>query len=247
MKESQWWEDFFTGLWVEVQVKFWTFELSAKQVDFIEKVLKLPKGAKILDVPCGTGRHSLELARRGYTVNAVDNSEELMQFGKEIANRENLNITWIKSDMRDIDFENEFDAVICMWGSFGFFDDNGNLLFLRKVSQALKGGGKFLMDTYTLETLYPRFNRRWWDKVDDIYVLQDTKLNIETQRIEAKWILIKGEVQEERFSSIKIYSYAEILKMAKIAGFNEFEAFGSMGFDPFGLGARKLFFVAIKG
>ncbi len=247
MNKGNWFANFFTGLWVEVQVRLWTFESSAEQVDFIERVLKLPAGAKILDIPCGTGRHSLELARRGYTVTAVDHSEQLMYFGKKIAKKENLKITWVKSDMRDIDFKDEFDAVICMWGSFGFFDDNDNLLFLKKASQALKKTGKFLMDTHTLETLYPRLRRRLWNKVDDIYVLQDIELNIETQRVETTWTLIRGEVQEERFSSIKIYSYAEILKMAKIAGFNEFEAYGSMELESFGLGSRRLFFVAKKG
>lgn len=247
MNKGNWFANFFTGLWVEVQVRLWTFESSAEQVDFIERVLKLPAGAKILDIPCGTGRHSLELARRGYRVTAVDHSEQLMYFGKKIAKKENLKITWVKSDMRDIDFKDEFDAVICMWGSFGFFDDNDNLLFLKKASQALKKTGKFLMDTHTLETLYPRLRRRLWNKVDDIYVLQDIELNIETQRVETTWTLIRGEVQEERFSSIKIYSYAEILKMAKIAGFNEFEAYGSMELESFGLGSRRLFFVAKKG
>ncbi len=243
MGESDWWKNFFSGLWIEFQAKR-PAKQSKEQVDFIERALKLPEGAKILDVPCGTGRHSLELARRGYFVTAVDRSEELMRFGREIADQEGLNIGWIRSDMRDIDFEGEFDAVICMWGSFGYFDDRDNLLFLGRVARALKGGGKFLMDTHTLETLYPNFRSKIWSEVDGIYVLQDSNLDLETQSVKTEWTIIKGDRLEEKVSNIKIYSYSQIIEMARGVGFDKFEAYSSIEFAPFTLGSKRLFFIS---
>ncbi len=242
----EWWERFFTGLWIEVQKSQWSEETTRKQVDFLMEVLRLRPGMEILDVPCGTGRHSIELARRGLQMTAVDFSEELIQEGKTRARQENLPIEWHVRDMRDLPWSQRFDAAFCFWGSFGFFEEAGNLDFLKAVSQALKPGGRFFMDIHTVETLLPRLLERWWSKSGDVYVLQAMEYNPETGRVHTQWTLIKGSQVEVKESAIRIYTYREILEMLRKAGFESWEAYGSIDRTPFRLGATRLYLVATK-
>lgn len=249
MEESRtldWWKRFFSGLWIEVQKQQWSEETTRKQVDFLVDVLRLQPGMAVLDVPCGTGRHSLELARRGFRVTAVDLTEDLVRVGIEQAQRENLAIDWQIRDMRDLPWTARFDAAFSFWGSFGYFEEEENRAFLKAVARTLKPGGRFFMDVHTTETLLPRLVPRWWSKTGEIYVLQAMEFHPESSRILTTWTFLKGNQIETKESVIRLYSYRELLEMLKEAGFEAWEGFGSMEKEPFRLGSTRLYLVATK-
>jgi SAM-dependent methyltransferase len=81
--------------------------------------------------------------------------------------------------MRELPFEEEFDAAICMWGSFGYFDDEGNLAQARAAARALKPGGRYLIDNPTLESIYPRFRERNWFEAGDTTVLMENAFRLD--------------------------------------------------------------------
>jgi len=116
---DNWYETFFTP---EINT-FWSTltpdEVTRKEVNFIEQQLQLPGSAKILDIPCGSGRHSLELARRGHQVTGVDISADAITRARNSALVENLRINFILHDMKDLVAADLYDGALCFGNSFG--------------------------------------------------------------------------------------------------------------------------------
>jgi SAM-dependent methyltransferase len=92
----------------------------------IVAVTSPPPGAAILDLACGHGRHSLKLARRGFAVAGVDLSEPSLEIARRAASEDDIDITFVHDDMREISFKAEFDVAINMFTAFGYFDEEGD-------------------------------------------------------------------------------------------------------------------------
>lgn len=157
---KDWWREFFSGPVLNFVQHARDEEQTQAESDFVQQALALPVDAKILDVPCGGGRLSLELASRGYRVTGVDISMPLLEEAQVIADAQHLPISYEHRDMRDLPWRGEFDGAICFWSSFGYFDEQGNADFLSAVSKALKPGARFLLDTPLVETRLRRWRRR---------------------------------------------------------------------------------------
>lgn len=122
-------------------------ERTAQQVDRVLEMLRPSGTERILDLACGNGRHSLELTRRGFSVVGVDLSAPLVDCATAAAADEGLDVEFTRSDLRDLDFDAEFDLVISLNdGAIGYFEnDRENLRTFEVVSQALRPGGRHLM------------------------------------------------------------------------------------------------------
>ena len=108
MKTKQWYESLFENYGQKYDNEIFT-QGTAGECDFIEKELKFDKSLKILDVGCGTGRHTIELSKRGYAVTGIDLSESQLARAIEKAARAHLKINFVKQDARNLSFNNEFD------------------------------------------------------------------------------------------------------------------------------------------
>ena len=128
------------------------------ECDFIEQELNYNKNIKIIDVGCGTGRHSIELSKRGYRVTGIDLSESQLARAKEKAKQLNLKIDFQQHDARKLLFDSEFDAAIMLCGgSFPLMEtDEMNFEILKNVTRALKKTGKFIFTA--LNGLFPLYH-----------------------------------------------------------------------------------------
>jgi 2-polyprenyl-3-methyl-5-hydroxy-6-metoxy-1,4-benzoquinol methylase len=128
------------------------------EVDFIESEISFRKDIKILDIGCGTGRHDIELAQRGYNVTGIDLSQEMLEKAKQNALLKNVSINFVCADARSLSFENEFDVVLMICeGGFPLMEtDEMNYSILQSARKALKKNGKFIFTT--LNGLFPLFN-----------------------------------------------------------------------------------------
>lgn len=128
------------------------------ECDFIEKEIGHDKTKSILDIGCGTGRHSIELSKRGYTVTGVDLSESQLARAREKAAQENLAVDFRRHDARDLPFKEEFDLVIMLCeGGFPLMEtDEMNYLILQGAARSLKPEGKLIFTT--LNGLFPLFH-----------------------------------------------------------------------------------------
>lgn len=154
---KQWYEELFENYARQYENEVFT-RGTAGEVDFFERETGSDKSLKILDVACGTGRHSIELVKRGYTVTGIDLSESLLSRAREKAQREKLAVTFLKHDARRLPFENEFDlAVMICEGAFPLMEtDEMNYEILRNVTRALTGRGKLIFTT--LNGLFPLYH-----------------------------------------------------------------------------------------
>ena len=128
------------------------------EVDFIEKELDFDKSKIILDIGCGTGRHAIELTKRGYKVTGIDLSESQLQRAKEKAKENGVEVKFIREDARDLNFKNEFDLVMLICeGAFPLMEtDEMNFKILENASKALRTNGKLILTT--LSALYPLYH-----------------------------------------------------------------------------------------
>jgi 2-polyprenyl-3-methyl-5-hydroxy-6-metoxy-1,4-benzoquinol methylase len=128
------------------------------ECDFIESEIGNNKATRILDIGCGTGRHSIELASRGYNIVGIDLSESLLNRAKEKASEQKLQIEFQKHDARKLPFRHEFDlAIMICEGAFSLMEtDEMNFQILQNAADALRQGGKLIFTT--LNALFPLFH-----------------------------------------------------------------------------------------
>jgi 2-polyprenyl-3-methyl-5-hydroxy-6-metoxy-1,4-benzoquinol methylase len=157
MGKKQWYEILFEDYGKKYDSESFT-QGTTGECDFIEKELNYDKSLKILDVGCGTGRHSIELSKRGYSVTGIDLSESQLDRAREKAMNNNLNISFLNHDARDLPFNNEFDAAIMICeGGFPLMEtDEMNFEILKSVTKSLKYHGKFIFTT--LNGLFPLYH-----------------------------------------------------------------------------------------
>lgn len=243
---TAWWLDFFSGAWLDVQRQFKPPEQTQAEADFIQDVMQLAPGARVLDAPCGEGRLSLELAARGCVVTGVDITPALLEDARRQAAERGLDVRWVQRDMRDLPWQGEFDAAFCYWGSFGYFDEAGNRDFVQAVGRALRSGGRFLIDTHCAETLFPILQERGWWEMGDTTVLEWRRYDHETGRIDVEWTFVQNGQTTKRFSSIRLYTYRELCTLLRQAGFATFTGYSAINKNPFEFGARRLILLATK-
>ena len=252
MNDDAWWEDFFSGSALDFVRDSRDEEQTQEEADFLQQALGLPQGAKILDVPCGAGRLSLEMASRGYRLTGVDISLPLLEAARGEAETQRLDIDWEHRDMRDlpgsVNGPGEFDGALCFWSSFGYFDQQGNADFLSAVSAALKPGGRFILDTPLVETRLPEMEaepRVWW-RVGDLYALEERRFDHVNSRVESEWTFVQNGQIEKKSLSLRLYTYRELCSLLDDAGFGNHQAFGALDLEPFSLGSTWLYLVSTK-
>ena len=247
-ERREWWETFFRGPWLRYQQSMDAPDLVAPPADFLEAVLDLSPGERVLDAPCGEGRLGREFARRGYRVTGLDATRSLLAAGRRKARAEGLDVDWVQGDMRRLPWRRRFDLALCWWGSFGYFSDEENRRHVRAVARALKPGGVFALDLHSAETLFPSFARQTWSEREGVAVLSANHYDTETGRVETEWTLHDGAGGRPRraTSSIRVYTLHELRALFLAEGFSECRAYGDLEGAPFELDARRLILLATK-
>ena len=147
LTEPKSWREFFDAHAPDYMGNVFTQNTEA-EVDFVIKELNLPAGSRILDIGCGTGRHSVKLARRGYLMTGVDQSGGMLAQARKAAREAHVDVEWVQADAREFSRDNAFDAAICLCeGAFGLLETAGEaigqpLAILRNIAASLKPGGK---------------------------------------------------------------------------------------------------------
>ncbi|MCD4780012.1 MAG: class I SAM-dependent methyltransferase [Candidatus Omnitrophica bacterium] len=154
---KQWYESLFENYAQKYDKEIFV-QGTLGECDFIEQEIAHEKSLKIIDIGCGTGRHSIELSKRGYDITGVDLSTSQLKSAKEKAKKLNLNIDFLKHDARNLPFESEFDlAIMLCEGGFSLMEtDEMNFDILKNATKALKEKGKLIFTT--LNGLFPLYH-----------------------------------------------------------------------------------------
>jgi SAM-dependent methyltransferase len=242
-----WWRTFFSGLVVESWLMATTAEQTRQEAEFIREALNVSPPARLLDVPCGGGRHSVALAGLGYDMTGVDISTGFLAAARSQPVPPAGSIAWEEREMRDLPWPEAFDGAFSFGNSFGYLDDDGNAVFLKAVAAALKPGARFALETgYVMEHLLPVLQERSWYPLGDILMLSQRRYDPVDSRLHVEYTMIRGAVTEKQTMSARIFSYRELVELLKEAGFTDVQGYGSLTREPFRLGAGRVLMVASK-
>lgn len=225
------------------------WEIAPKEVDSVVSILGIETGAAVLDLPCGVGRHSLELARRGYRVTGVDRTAAYLCEAGEKAAAEGLELELVQADMREFVRPGAFDAALNLYTSFGYFEDPAED---RRVAEnfyrSLKPGGALIMEMMGKEVLARIFLPRDWQELPDgSLFLQERKVTDDWSWMENRWILVKDGQRKEFAVGHRIYDGAGLKALLLDVGFESVTLYGGrIEQSPYDNAAQRLMAVARK-
>jgi len=223
------------------------FSEAAEQVPTLLARIGLEQGA-VLDLGCGPGRHSLPLARAGMAVTAVDTSEYLLGGLRRRAEEESLSLDVRRGDMREFVRPDAFDAVLVMWTTFGYFEEEADHdRALANIVTSLKPGGVLVLDLLGLETLCRTLEPvHLTEHAGGSLLVERPVLVDHNTRLENEWILIQGNHAERAMFSHRVWSAGEIGRVVEAAGL-ELEAIdGDLESTPYDFESERMYVFARK-
>jgi SAM-dependent methyltransferase len=225
-KARPWWEDLFNDDFIRTMAKVTDAQI-ATEVTFIEDSLGLAKGAMILDLACGTGRHAIEMTRRGYQVVGFDLSLAMLARAADEAQEREQKLNFVQGDMREMTFGETFDGVYAWNTSFGFFEEEKNSAVIANVHRALKPGGLLLLDVANRDFVVRQSPSLAWFEGDGCVCMDEMHVDWITSRMRVKRtvMLDDGRAKEIEYS-IRIYALHELGKILHEQGFRVAEVSG---------------------
>ncbi len=202
------------------------------ECDFIEQEMAFDKSLKVIDIGCGTGRHTIELTKRGYDVTGIDLSSALLKRAREKAGDQGVEVDFQKQDARNLPFEAEFDLAImlCEAGFSLMETDEMNYEILKNATKALKGDGKLIFTT--LNGLFPLFHsvKEFYESMDKEGNAEyhDCTLDLMTFRDYHTTVIEDDSGNKREFkSNERYYVPSEITWLLKTLGFKKIDIFGA--------------------
>jgi cyclopropane fatty-acyl-phospholipid synthase-like methyltransferase len=241
---SNWYEDFFHGISLDLWRQAIAPEQTIAEADFLVDKLKCEAGSRLLDVPCGNGRLSLELARRGYRVSGIDLAKEFIDEAKAAAAGK-LPAEFELGDMRRIEGDAIYDGAYCFGNSFGFLVYEDTQQFLKAVHRALKPGARFIIETgMAAESALTKFETHASHQIGDIKMTINERYLADESCIDTEYVFERSGLAETRRAKHWIYTVGEIRRMFEQAGFAVQNLYGSLSCKPYELGSDELFVIA---
>ena len=243
--DKYWYRTFFEGVALDCWRKCLSPEQTRAEVEFLLTELRCPAPASVLDVPCGHGRHSIELAGRGLKVTGVDLAEAEIQEASVRASSSGRSATWLCADMTELDFHAEFDGAFCFGNSFGYLDHSDTQRFLAGIARALKPSGRFVIQSgMTAESILPNFKEREGYRVGDLDFTVSNEYLTATSRMQTECTFVREGKTEKKSFLHAVYTSAEVQRMLAAVGLVTLALYSSVKREPYRLGSELLYLVA---
>ena len=233
-----WWKDIFDSLYLKTDGDVVNDSgITKSEVEHFLSILNPSNDDKILDLCCGQGRHSLELARKGFkNIEGLDRSHSLIQKAKNSSKKEGLNIKFREGDARKLPYSaDEFNFVMILGNSFGYFETKeDDLKVLKEVFRILKPGGKILLDVTDGDFLILNFEPRSWEWIGKKeFVARERSLSSDRQKLISREVITNTEkgVIADQFYAERLYNQENLQRLLEGAGFSAFVFHGSLSPD----------------
>jgi cyclopropane fatty-acyl-phospholipid synthase-like methyltransferase len=244
---DNWYESFFSGINCEMWEKAATQEWTDAEVSFIKDILNVEPGSSILDIPCGTGRHSIGLAKQEFHVTSIDISTEFLNGLKKKVDDQQLTIEIIQGNILSLELKGSFDGAFCLGNSFGYFNFPGMETFVAKVSASLKQDARWIINTGLMaESFLAKFIK------EKKYELEGLTMQIINDYDEWNSCLLttlsytKNNTQEIYRFKHHVYTVAELIRLLKKYDLQTIALYSSTDKAAFKLGDAQLYLVAQK-
>jgi SAM-dependent methyltransferase len=236
--------EWFRRFFGEEYLKLDRHQDTLSAVDFIEQALHLEPGQRVLDLCCGYGRHAVELARRGYRVFGYDLSPVLLGRAQQNASGQGVEVHWTLGDMRRLPYGPRFDAVISMFTSLGYFDQEvENFRVLQGMSQVLGSGGRFVIETVNRDFLVRHFLPLEWSRHSGMLVLEKRSFDVARSRSDIDVIVLENGVETALSHSIRVYGFTELQMLLASVGLNTSAVFGGFAGEAFTWDSERMIVV----
>lgn len=224
-------------------------EMAGQEVEAMVALLGVEPGARVLDLCCGIGRHSLELVQRGFVVTGVDRTARYLEKGRRQAEERGLAVEFVRADMGEFCRPGTFDGAINLFTSFGFFEtDEEELKVVANVFESLRPNGRFVIDVMGKEVLCRGFHPRTWQSnaAGTVFLLEERKVSNGWAFIENRWIVFDETGRREFRFPLRVYSGRELETLLFRAGFRDVALYGNLTGAPYDHVAERLVAVARK-
>jgi D-alanine-D-alanine ligase len=225
---SEWWRNLFNSVYIKTDADVVENDANtSRDVDQLIEAANLKSSDAILDLCCGQGRHTLELARRGFRrVAGLDRSRYLIRLARRRARKESLNVTFHEGDARRFRLpENSFNCVAVMGNSFGYFErERDDLDVLKMARRVLKPGGFLALDVVDGAWMRQHFEKRSWEWIDqNHFVCRERSLASDGQRLISREVVVHAErgVIVDQFYAERLYSEEQLRFLLEEAGFKD--------------------------
>lgn len=218
---AEWYERFFDGLYARVLPSQFEQAATLEQARTVRRLLRLRTGQRVLDVPCGTGRLAIPLARMGLQMTGVDLTAKYLRKARRAARQAGVDVRWVHSDMRAMDFAGEFHAAFNWFGSFGYFSDAGNLLFCQRVFAALRPGGRFLVEGPNKSWILAHFRPADERRIGGVHIATEHRWEPGTSRVLSTWTFSRGRTTERHTVAMRLFNGTEMRALLRRAGFRD--------------------------
>ena len=248
MSDAPWYQTFFGEDYLRIY-DFLTPERTEREVEGIVSLLALPAGSAILDLCCGHGRHAIALAKRGYRVTGLDLSEVFLQHAQSEAEAQGVQVRWVHGDMRNIPFENEFDAVINIFTAFGYLEnEDEDQVVLRQIQKALKPGGLFLLETKNREWLMRNLDPSEVIRYENgLIVLEERDFDLLTDICNVKVTMLHPDGNRREYShAARMYTLRDYVHMLATAGLQIQAYYGGLDGSKLSLSSGRLVVIASR-
>ncbi|MFQ5914154.1 MAG: class I SAM-dependent methyltransferase [Nitrospinota bacterium] len=246
---SDWTEDFFGPDYIRAYPRD---HQTDSQVEGVIRLLGISPPLRVLDLCCGYGRHTFSLRRMGYEALGLDLSRDLLGRARKEGKRNGEvgpSVPFTCADMRDIPYAaGTFDIVLSLFTSFGYFEGQADdQTVLDGVARVLKPGGKFFLDVLNKEWLMAHFEPRFWEEGEGCKLLNEMVFEYERGRLLTRRTIIPDEGErKELFSSIRLYTLAEMIPMLRKAGLAYRKAHGGYDGRPYDMEGFRMLVIAEK-
>jgi SAM-dependent methyltransferase len=243
---QDWYRHFFTA----PVNRFWESvvppEATEADIGFVRRHIGASPPARLLDIPCGAGRHSLGLARLGYRVTGVDISADAVERASATARSEGLPATFELGDMRSFEPDGSFDGAVCFGNSISYFDPAAMLSFFQMLSAAIRSNGRLLLDTYTCaESILPLREDSDMEFEGGSY-RSNYRYDPVRSMLETRAELTLGDEVHPLLYAHQIVTSGELVRMVESAGFRMDGLFADVDEAPYSPGSPRLLLAATR-
>lgn len=262
MAGPHWSEELFlrhADLWLAVHERAWAY--GGEQARDLQGILEkhgIGAGSRILDAPCGIGRHSTHLAKLGYRTVGVDISPLYIEQARRRAAEAGAadRTSFLVGDLRSLGEavpaeQRPFDAAMNLWTSLGYYGEEADMRILRQYGDLVRPGGLFILYIVNREFIVRRFDPHGYDEFGDVVNIEQRSLDLETSWMRNEWRLFRKQGEDlEHEATIRvdhrIYSLHELRSLFDRGGWRVEAAYGGYKMDPPSIDSATLLLVGRK-